>query len=90
MCKNTYRYWSGPQEVKVCILPKQVTLRVSGVKLLSPHDEMAGKVTPCTMKRRNKNIFMLVYYVSMYMKSTYTKCKLMKSFSSKTEGAMQK
>lgn len=32
---------------------------------------------------------MIVYYVSMYMKTTYTKRKLMKSFSSKTEGAMR-
>lgn len=43
-CENTYRYWSGPQEVKVCVFPKQVTLWMGGVKLLSPHDEMAGKV----------------------------------------------
>lgn len=50
VCENTYRYRSGPQEIKVCVFPEQVTLRVSGVKLLSPHDEMAGEVTPCTKR----------------------------------------
>lgn len=50
MCGNTYRYWSGPQEVKVCVFPKQVTLRMGGVKLLPPHDEMACEVTSCTQR----------------------------------------
>lgn len=49
-CEKTYRYRSGPQEVKVCVFPEQVTLRMGGVKLLSTHDEMAGEVTPCTQK----------------------------------------
>lgn len=44
---NTYRYRSGPQEVKVGVFPKQISLWVGGVKLLSPHDEVAGEVTPC-------------------------------------------
>lgn len=50
-----YRHRSGPQEVQVCVFPKQVTLRVGGIKLLPTHDEMAGKVTACEEKRvRNK------------------------------------
>lgn len=48
--ETSYRHRSGPQEVKVRVFPKQVTLRVGGVKLLSPHDEMAGEVVPCKQK----------------------------------------
>ena len=48
VCEDTYRHRSGPQEVKVRVFPEQVTLRMGWVKLLSPHDEMAGEVTPCT------------------------------------------
>ena len=44
---NTYRHRSDSQEVKVSVLPKQVTFWVGGVKLLSSHDEMTGKVTSC-------------------------------------------
>lgn len=44
--ETSYRHRSGPQEVKVRVFPKQVTLWVGGVKLLSPHDEMAGEVVP--------------------------------------------
>lgn len=45
-----YRHRSGPQEVQVCVFPKQVTFWVGGVKLLPTHDEMAGEVTPCKEK----------------------------------------
>lgn len=48
VCESTHRHRSGPQEVKVCVFPEQVTLRMGGVKLLSAHDEMAGEVAPCT------------------------------------------
>lgn len=50
LCESTYRHRSGPQEVKICVFPKQVTLWVGGVKLLAPHDEMAGEVTPCMQR----------------------------------------
>lgn len=57
----TYRHRSGPQEVKVCVFPKQVTLRVSGVKLLSSHYEMAGKVVSC----KKRLIFKHSYKISL-------------------------
>lgn len=43
---DTHRYWSGPQEVQICVFPKQVALWMGGVKLLSTHDEMIGEVAP--------------------------------------------
>lgn len=52
---NTYRHRSGPQEVQVCVLPKQVALRMGGVKLLSPHDEMAGEVASCRHRDSSSN-----------------------------------
>lgn len=71
--ETSYRHRSGPQEVKVRVFPKQVTLRVGGVKLLSPHDEMAGEVVPC--KQRD-----------LFLKHRQLKLYEIINFSKKEEG----
>lgn len=55
----TYRHRSGPQEVQVRVLPKQVTFWMGGIKLLPTHDEMAGKVTSCKTNRWFKCLLLI-------------------------------
>ena len=68
---QTYRCWPRVKIVDVCVLSKQVSLGLGGLKPLSSHTEMTTKVTSCKKKKKSqvkkkKNIILIWYQIHNY------------------------
>lgn len=75
--KLSYCNWSVSQKVKISVFSEQVALRLSRIKFLSSHDEMAGKVTPYTYTTKmynqmwnNTHKSFCTYFRSQFLKSS--------------------